>query len=34
MGAALLSLFLTLGTATGFATIVIAHIMFNIASWS
>ena len=31
MGAALLSLFLTLGTATGFATIVIAHIMFNIS---
>jgi spermidine/putrescine transport system permease protein len=31
MGAALLSFFLTLGVATGFATIVIAHIMFNIS---
>ena len=31
LGAALLSLFLTLGIATGFATIVIAHIMFNIS---
>ena len=31
MGASLLSLFLTLGVATGFATIVIAHIMFNIS---
>jgi spermidine/putrescine transport system permease protein len=31
MGASLLSLFLTLGFATGFATIVIAHIMFNIS---
>jgi spermidine/putrescine transport system permease protein len=31
MGASLLSLFLTLGFATGFATIVIAHVMFNIS---
>jgi spermidine/putrescine transport system permease protein len=31
MGASLLSLFLTVGLATGFATIVIAHIMFNIS---
>jgi spermidine/putrescine transport system permease protein len=31
MGASLLSLFLTLGVATGFTTIVIAHIMFNIS---
>jgi spermidine/putrescine transport system permease protein len=31
MGASLLSLFLTLGLATGFATIVIAHAMFNIS---
>ena len=31
MGASLLSLFLTLGIATGFATIVIAHVMFNIS---
>jgi spermidine/putrescine transport system permease protein len=31
LGAALLGLFLTLGTATGFATIVIAHTMFNIS---
>jgi spermidine/putrescine transport system permease protein len=31
LGASLLSLFLTVGLATGFATIVIAHIMFNIS---
>jgi spermidine/putrescine transport system permease protein len=31
MGASLLSLFLTLGTRTGFATIVIAHVMFIIS---
>jgi spermidine/putrescine transport system permease protein len=31
LGAALLSLFLTLNVATGFATIVIAHVMFNVA---
>jgi spermidine/putrescine transport system permease protein len=31
LGAALLGLFLTLGTATGFATIVIAHTMFNVS---
>ena len=31
MGASLLSLFLTVGFATGFATIVIAHVMFNIS---
>ncbi len=31
LGASLLSLFLTLGFATGFTTIVIAHIMFNIS---
>lgn len=31
LGAALLGLFLTMGTATGFATIVIAHTMFNIS---
>jgi spermidine/putrescine transport system permease protein len=31
LGASLLSFFLTLGVATGFATIVIAHIMFNIS---
>jgi spermidine/putrescine transport system permease protein len=31
LGAALLGLFLTMGTATGFVTIVIAHVMFNIS---
>jgi spermidine/putrescine transport system permease protein len=31
LGAALLGLFLTMGVATGFWTIVIAHVMFNIA---
>lgn len=31
LGAALLSLFLTLNVATGFVTIVIAHAMFNVA---
>ena len=31
LGAALLGLFITMGVATGFATIVIAHTMFNIA---
>ena len=31
LGAALLGLFITMGLATGFATIVIAHTMFNIA---
>jgi spermidine/putrescine transport system permease protein len=31
MGASLLGLFLTLNIATGFLTIVIAHVMFNIA---
>jgi spermidine/putrescine transport system permease protein len=31
MGASLLSLFLVLGVATGFATIVIAHVMFSIS---
>jgi spermidine/putrescine transport system permease protein len=31
LGASLLSLFLTLGFATGFTTILIAHIMFNIS---
>ena len=31
LGAALLGLFLTIGTATGFATIVIAHTMFNVS---
>jgi spermidine/putrescine transport system permease protein len=31
LGASLLSLFLSLGVATGFTTIVIAHIMFNIS---
>jgi spermidine/putrescine transport system permease protein len=31
LGAALLSLFLNLSVATGFATIVIAHIMFNLS---
>lgn len=31
LGAALLGLFLTLGVATGFATIVIAHVMFNVS---
>lgn len=31
LGAALLSLFLTAGVATGFVTIVIAHVMFNVA---
>ncbi len=31
MGASLLGLFLTMNVATGFATIVIAHVMFNIA---
>jgi spermidine/putrescine transport system permease protein len=31
MGASLLSLFLTIGFATGFTTIVIAHVMFNIS---
>jgi spermidine/putrescine transport system permease protein len=31
LGAALLSLFLTLNIATGFTTIVIAHVMFNVS---
>ena len=31
LGAALLGLFITMGVATGFATLVIAHTMFNIA---
>jgi spermidine/putrescine transport system permease protein len=31
MGASLLSLFLSLGFATGFVTILIAHVMFNIS---
>ncbi len=31
LGAALLSLFLTLNVATGYITIVIAHVMFNVA---
>jgi spermidine/putrescine transport system permease protein len=31
LGAALLGLFLTMGTATGFVTIVIAHVMFNVS---
>ena len=31
LGAALLGLFLTMGVATGFATIVIAHVMFTIS---
>jgi spermidine/putrescine transport system permease protein len=31
LGASLLALFLTLNVATGFATIVIAHVMFNIS---
>jgi spermidine/putrescine transport system permease protein len=31
LGAALLALFLTLGLATGFVTIVIAHVMFNVS---
>jgi spermidine/putrescine transport system permease protein len=31
LGASLLSLFLTLGVATGFTTILIAHVMFNIS---
>ena len=31
LGAALLSLFLTAGVATGFTTILIAHVMFNIS---
>jgi spermidine/putrescine transport system permease protein len=31
LGASLLSLFLTVGFATGFATILIAHIMFNVS---
>jgi spermidine/putrescine transport system permease protein len=31
LGAALLALFLTLGVNTGFVTIVIAHVMFNIS---
>jgi spermidine/putrescine transport system permease protein len=31
LGAALLGLFLTLGVGTGFATIVIAHVMFNVS---
>ncbi|WP_372788408.1 ABC transporter permease [Paraconexibacter sp.] len=31
MGASLLGLFLTMNVATGFATILIAHVMFNIA---
>jgi spermidine/putrescine transport system permease protein len=31
LGASLLSLFLTIGFATGFTTILIAHIMFNIS---
>ena len=31
LGAALLALFLTVNVATGFATIVIAHVMFNVS---
>ena len=31
LGASLLSLFLTSGSALGFATILIAHVMFNIS---
>ena len=31
LGASLLSLFLTIGFATGFTTILIAHVMFNIS---
>jgi spermidine/putrescine transport system permease protein len=31
LGAALLGLFLTMSVATGFATIVIAHVMFNLS---
>jgi spermidine/putrescine transport system permease protein len=31
LGASLLSLFLTVGVATGFNTILIAHIMFNVS---
>ena len=31
LGASLLSLFLTIGYATGFTTILIAHVMFNIS---
>ena len=31
LGASLLSLFLTIGFATGFTTIVIAHVMFDIS---
>jgi spermidine/putrescine transport system permease protein len=31
LGASLLSLFLTVGVATGFSTILIAHIMFNVS---
>jgi spermidine/putrescine transport system permease protein len=31
LGASLLSLFLTIGFATGFTTILIAHIMFNVS---
>ena len=31
LGAALLGLFLTMNTATGFTTIVIAHVMFNVS---
>jgi spermidine/putrescine transport system permease protein len=31
LGAALLGLFLTMGVATGFVTIVIAHVMFNVS---
>jgi spermidine/putrescine transport system permease protein len=31
LGAALLSLFLSLGTATGFTTILIAHVMFSVS---
>ena len=31
LGAALLALFLTMNVTTGFATIVIAHVMFNVS---
>jgi spermidine/putrescine transport system permease protein len=31
LGAALLGLFLTMGVATGFGTILIAHVMFNVS---
>ena len=31
LGASLLSLFLTVGIATGFTTILIAHVMFNVS---